>query len=288
MEPDYYLETYEFEYLRWLETILKDGFYKEDRTGVGTISLSGIQIAYDGLILKSNPLTSRGRVEDEYYAPILTTKKIFVRGVVEELFWVLRGETNEKILADKGVNFWKEWAAEDGSLGPIYGKQLRDYNGIDQLNQVLQSLKTTPESRRHLITLWNPNDLPEMALPPCHGVIQQFVPQGDTLDLVLHQRSGDMFLGVPFNMLYYALFLHLVATSTGFTSGKIWHTIGDAHIYQNHVEQVEKQLEREPLSAPTLKVSRINLNDAIYKEAEEVFKVSEYNHHPHIPAPVAV
>ena len=229
------------QYLDLLQDVLQRGHRKDDRTGTGTLSLFGAQMRFD--------------MADGF--PLVTTKKMFTRGIFEELLWFISGSTNANVLEDKNVNIWREWGDPmTRDLGPIYGKQWRDWEGADgshhdQLMQVIEQIKTNPDSRRLIVSAWKVDEIDRMALPPCHCFYQFYV-SGGRLSLQLYQRSADMFLGVPFNIASYALLLHMVAQVTGAKPGEFVHTIGDAHIYLNHIEQVKTQLERDPLDLPDL------------------------------------
>ena len=244
-----------------------------DRTGTGTISAFGLQSRY--------PLA------DGF--PLVTTKKLHLRSIIHELLWFLSGDTNIGYLKDNGVSIWDEWANENGDLGPVYGHQWRHWPGrkgeIDQIATLLDQIENTPDSRRMIVSAWNPADVPDMALPPCHTLWQVRI-AGGKLHLQLYQRSADMFLGVPFNIASYALLQHMLAHVTGYAVGDFVHTMGDAHIYSNHMEQVQTQLSRSPKPLPQLRISRkvTSLFDFKYED----FEISGYDPDPAIRAPVAV
>lgn len=262
------------QYLDLLRHVMEHGTMKADRTGTGTKSVFGYQMRFD--------------LSDGF--PLLTTKKLHLKSIIYELLWFLKGDTNVKYLQDNGVRIWNEWADADGNLGPIYGKQWRawrDYNGgtIDQLSEAVETIRTNPDSRRIIVSAWNVADLPEMRLPPCHAFYQFYV-AGGRLSLQLYQRSADIFLGVPFNIASYALLLMMVAQVTGLEAGDFVHTLGDAHIYTNHFEQVREQLSREPRQLPTM---RINPEvKSLFDFRYEDFTLENYNPHPHIKGVVAV
>ena len=262
------------QYLDLLRHVMEHGTMKADRTGTGTKSVFGYQMRFD--------------LSDGF--PLLTTKKLHLKSIIYELLWFLKGDTNVKYLQDNGVRIWNEWADADGNLGPIYGKQWRawrDYNGgtIDQLSEAVETIRTNPDSRRIIVSAWNVADLPEMHLPPCHAFYQFYV-AGGRLSLQLYQRSADIFLGVPFNIASYALLLMMVAQVTGLKAGDFVHTLGDAHIYTNHFEQVREQLSREPRQLPTM---RINPDvKSLFDFKYEDFTLENYNPHPHIKGVVAV
>lgn len=262
------------QYLDLLRHVMEHGTMKADRTGTGTKSVFGYQMRFD--------------LSDGF--PLLTTKKLHLKSIIYELLWFLKGDTNVKYLQDNGVRIWNEWADADGNLGPIYGKQWRawrDYNGgtIDQLSEAVEMIRTNPDSRRIIVSAWNVADLPEMRLPPCHAFYQFYVADG-RLSLQLYQRSADIFLGVPFNIASYALLLMMVAQVTGLKAGDFVHTLGDAHIYTNHFEQVREQLSREPRPLPTM---RINPEvKSLFDFKYEDFTLENYNPHPHIKGVVAV
>ena len=262
------------QYLDLLRYVMDNGVMKSDRTGTGTKSVFGYQMRFN--------------LSDGF--PLLTTKKLHLKSIIYELLWFIKGDTNVKYLQDNGVRIWNEWADADGNLGPIYGKQWRawrDYNGgtIDQLSEAVETIRTNPDSRRIIVSAWNVADLPEMHLPPCHAFYQFYVADG-RLSLQLYQRSADIFLGVPFNIASYALLLMMVAQVTGLKAGDFVHTLGDAHIYTNHFEQVREQLSREPRQLP---VMRINPEvKSLFDFKYEDFTLENYNPHPHIKGVVAV
>ncbi len=262
------------QYQDLLQRILNEGVQKEDRTGTGTISVFGHQMRFN--------------MEDGF--PCLTTKKLHLKSIIYELLWFLNGDTNIKYLNENGVRIWNEWADEDGDLGHIYGFQWRswpDYNGghIDQISQVVETLKNNPDSRRIIVSAWNVADIPNMNLPPCHAFFQFYVADGK-LSLQLYQRSADVFLGVPFNIASYALLLQMMAQVTGLKTGDFVHTFGDAHIYNNHMEQVKLQLSREPRPLPKMLINP-NIKD-IFGFKFEDFELTDYDPHPHIKGVVAV
>lgn len=262
------------QYLDLLRHVMEHGTMKADRTGTGTKSVFGYQMRFN--------------LSDGF--PLLTTKKLHLKSIIHELLWFIKGDTNVKYLQDNGVRIWNEWADADGNLGPIYGKQWRawrDYNGgtIDQLSEAVETIRTNPDSRRIIVSAWNVADLPEMRLPPCHAFYQFYVAD-ERLSLQLYQRSADIFLGVPFNIASYALLLMMVAQVTGLKAGDFVHTLGDAHIYTNHFEQVREQLSREPRQLPTM---RINPEvKSLFDFKYEDFTLENYNPHPHIKGVVAV
>jgi thymidylate synthase len=262
------------QYLNLLERVLAEGTKKEDRTGTGTISVFGHQMRFN--------------LADGF--PVLTTKKLHLKSIIYELLWFLKGDTNIQYLTDNGVRIWNEWADNDGNLGPIYGYQWRswpDYSGgcIDQITDVVNTIRSNPDSRRIIVSAWNVGDIPQMKLPPCHCFFQFYVAEGK-LSLQLYQRSADIFLGVPFNIASYALLLKMMAQVTGLREGDFVHTFGDAHIYTNHLEQVKLQLSREPRPLPTMKVNP-NVK-SIFDFQYEDFELTDYNPHPHIKGMVAV
>jgi len=262
----------EWQYLNLLRDILDNGVRRDDRTGTGTLGVFGRQIRFD---------LSKG-------FPLLTTKKLHTRSIFIELLWFLRGDTNIGWLKDNGVGIWDEWADANGDLGPVYGKQWRSWaapNGqsIDQIQKLIHGLKTNPNSRRHIVSAWNPADVDDMALPPCHCLFQFFVADGK-LSCQLYQRSADVFLGVPFNIASYALLTLMLAQVLGLEPGDFVHTFGDAHLYLNHLEQAELQLTRQPLPLPTLTVAP--KSDLFAYELSD-FVVSDYAPWPHIKAEVS-
>ena len=262
------------QYLDLLQTVLKEGIHKEDRTGTGTTSIFGYQMRFN--------------MDDGF--PCLTTKKLHLKSIIYELLWFLRGDTNIAYLKEHGVSIWDEWADANGDLGHIYGYQWRswpDYNGgfIDQISDAIITINGNPDSRRIIVSAWNVADLDKMNLPPCHAFFQFYVANG-RLSLQLYQRSADIFLGVPFNIASYALLLHMVAQVTGLKAGDFVHTLGDAHIYSNHIEQVKLQLSREPRPLPRLKMNP-EVKD-IFDFQYEDFELIDYNPHPHIKGAVAV
>jgi len=263
----------ERQYLDLLSDILANGAARGDRTGTGTLGVFGRQMRFD---------LGRG-------FPLLTTKKLHFKSIALELLWFLRGDTNVRWLQDRGVSIWDEWADEGGELGPVYGKQWRSWAApdgrvIDQISNVLASIRDKPESRRHIVSAWNPADVDDMALPPCHCLFQFFVAEG-RLSCQLYQRSADVFLGVPFNIASYALLTLMIAQATGLEPGEFVHTFGDAHLYLNHVEQAELQLGRDPTPFPTM--TPAPKSDLFAFEYED-FKLEGYRPHPAISAPIAV
>jgi len=257
-----------------LADVMANGTHKSDRTGTGTRSVFGRQIRFD--LAESFPL--------------ITTKRVHFKSVALELLWFLRGDSNATWLQERGVRIWNEWADQDGELGPIYGVQWRswptpDGGSLDQISQVIEQLKSSPDSRRHVVSAWNPGQLEEMALPPCHILFQFYVADGK-LSCQLYQRSADMLLGVPFNIASYSLLTLMVAQQVGLEPGEFVWTGGDCHIYDNHVEQVQEQLSREAYPAPQLKLARTP--ETIFDYELEDFEVLDYQHHPAIKAPVAV
>lgn len=261
-------------YLDLLRTILEQGVRKTDRTGTGTLSYFGYQMRFD---------LSEG-------FPLLTTKKLHTRSIFYELLWMLKGDTNIKYLHDHGVTIWDEWADANGDLGPVYGKQWRSWAGpdghtIDQIKEVVRQIRETPDSRRLMVSAWNPAEVDKMALPPCHAFFQFYVTEG-RLSCQLYQRSGDVFLGVPFNIASYALLTAMVAQVCGLKPGTFVHTLGDAHLYSNHLEQARLQLTRTPFPLPALELNPDvkHLDDFTYED----IRILNYQAHPHIKADVAV
>ena len=262
------------QYLNLLNRILTEGTLKGDRTGTGTLSIFGHQMRFD--------------LRDGF--PLLTTKKLHLKSIIYELLWFLRGDTNVRYLQEHGVRIWNEWADENGELGPVYGHQWRswpDYKGgtIDQIKNVVDMIKHNPDSRRMLVTAWNPAEVEDMALPPCHCLFQFYVADG-RLSLQLYQRSADSFLGVPFNIASYALLLQMIAQVTGLEAGEFIHTTGDTHLYLNHLEQAKLQLTREPRPLPKMKINP-DVKD-IFDFKYEDFELIGYDPLPHIPGVVAV
>lgn len=262
------------QYLDLMRRVRDHGASKTDRTGTGTLSVFGHQMRFD--------------LADGF--PLVTTKKVHLRSVIHELIWFLAGDTNTRYLTDNGVSIWEEWADENGDLGPVYGKQWRswaapDGRTIDQITEIVETLKTNPDSRRMIVSAWNPADVPDMALAPCHCLFQFYVADG-RLSCQLYQRSADIFLGVPFNIASYALLTMMMAQVTGLKPGEFVHTFGDAHLYLNHLEQADEQLSRVPRALP-----RMEINPAvtsIFKFRYDDFKLIGYEPHPHIKADVAV
>ncbi len=262
------------QYLTLLNRILAEGTQKGDRTGTGTLSIFGHQMRFD--------------LRDGF--PLLTTKKLHLKSIIYELLWFLRGDTNVRYLQEHGVRIWNEWADENGELGPVYGHQWRswpDYKGgtIDQIKNVVDMIKHNPDSRRMMVTAWNPAEVDDMALPPCHCLFQFYVADG-RLSLQLYQRSADSFLGVPFNIASYALLLQMIAQVTGLEAGEFIHTTGDTHLYLNHLEQAKLQLTREPRTLPKMKINP-DVKD-IFDFKYEDFELIGYDPLPHIPGVVAV
>ena len=263
----------ERQYLALLEDILANGVQRGDRTGTGTLGVFGRQMRFD---------LAKG-------FPLLTTKKLHRKSIILELLWFLRGDTNVRWLQERGVSIWNAWADDDGELGPVYGKQWRSWTApdgrvIDQIAAVVEGLKTNPNSRRHIVSAWNPAEVEDLALPPCHCLFQFFVADGK-LSCQLYQRSADVFLGVPFNIASYALLTLMMAKVTGLEPGEFVHTLGDAHLYLNHLDQARLQLSREPLP-----LGRMTVADKadIFAFDFEDFRLEGYSAHPSIPAPIAI
>jgi thymidylate synthase len=254
--------------------VLEHGADKTDRTGTGTRSVFGYQMRFD--------------LQEGF--PLVTTKKVHIKSIVHELLWFLQGSTNVRYLQENGVSIWNEWADAEGELGPVYGAQWRswptpDGGHIDQISQLVEQIRKTPDSRRLIVSAWNVGEIPRMALPPCHALFQFYVADGK-LSCQLYQRSADIFLGVPFNIASYALLTHMMAQQTGLDVGDFIWTGGDCHLYNNHLEQVRTQLEREPFPLPKLEIAR--KPESIFDYRFEDFHITGYEAHPHIKAPVAV
>lgn len=262
------------QYLDLVKHVLEHGAAKQDRTGTGTLSVFGYQIRFD--------------LGDGF--PLLTTKKLHIKSIIYELLWFLRGETNVSYLQQHGVNIWNEWADEHGELGPVYGAQWRSWHTadgrtIDQITQVIDQIKTNPDSRRLIVSAWNVGEIPKMALPPCHLLFQFYVANGK-LSCQLYQRSADIFLGLPFNIASYALLTMMIAQVCGLKAGEFVHTLGDTHLYSNHIDQAKLQLTREPLTLPRM---RLNTSvRSIFDFDYDDFELVDYDAHPHIKAEVAV
>jgi thymidylate synthase len=262
------------QYLELMRHVRENGTFKEDRTGTGTLSVFGYQMRFD---------LSQG-------FPMVTTKKLHLRSIIHELLWFLKGETNIGYLHDNSVSIWDEWADEKGDLGPVYGYQWRswpaaDGRHIDQISQVIDQIRNNPDSRRIIVSAWNVGDLDRMALAPCHAFFQFYVNDGK-LSCQLYQRSADIFLGVPFNIASYALLTMMVAQVCDLEPGDFVHTFGDAHLYSNHLEQADEQLSREPYPLPTMRLNP-DVKD-LFAFTFDDFEILDYQHHPHIKAPVAV
>lgn len=262
------------QYLDLMRRILDEGAEKHDRTGTGTLSVFGHQMRFD---------LSQG-------FPAVTTKKLHLRSIIHELLWFLQGDTNIRYLRENKVSIWDEWADEEGNLGPVYGKQWRSWQtpsgeSVDQMTQLVEQIKTNPDSRRLIVSAWNVADVPHMALPPCHLLFQFYVANGK-LSCQLYQRSADVFLGVPFNIASYALLTMMIAQVTDLQPGDFVHTFGDAHLYLNHLDQTKLQLSREPRPLPTMKINPA-VKDLFAFRFED-FELQNYDPHPHISAPVAV
>lgn len=261
------------QYISLVNRVLNEGVKKEDRTGTGTISVFGHQMRFS--------------LDDGF--PLLTTKKLHTRSIIHELLWFLAGDTNIKYLNDNNVTIWDEWADDQGNLGPVYGYQWRSWHAdggkhIDQISEVVNSLMKNPDSRRHIVSAWNVGDIENMALPPCHLLFQFYVADGK-LSLQLYQRSADIFLGVPFNIASYALLLVMMAQVTGYKAGDFIHTLGDAHIYLNHIEQCRLQVSREPLPLPQIRVNPDVKTITAFKF--EDFRIENYNPHPNIKGEIS-
>ena len=262
------------QYLNLMQKVLDEGQEKSDRTGTGTLSIFGHQMKFD---------LSKG-------FPLVTTKKVHLKSIIHELIWFLQGSTNISYLKENGVSIWDEWADENGDLGPVYGAQWRSWpdgnNGtIDQIENLINGINNNPDSRRHIVSAWNPALVDEMALPPCHSLFQFYVANGE-LSCQLYQRSADIFLGVPFNIASYALLTHMIAQVCNLKAGKFVHTLGDAHLYINHLEQAKLQLSREVMGLPELKLSS-NVNNIFDFKFEDI-EIVNYESHPAISAPIAV
>ncbi|MEZ7984243.1 MAG: thymidylate synthase [Pseudomonadales bacterium] len=262
------------QYLDLMRHVRDEGVFKPDRTGTGTYSVFGHQMRFD---------LSQG-------FPAVTTKKLHLKSIIHELLWFLSGNTNIAYLKENGVSIWNEWADEEGELGPVYGYQWRswptgDGRHIDQIQQLMTQLKESPDSRRHIVSAWNVACIEEMALPPCHTMFQFYIAEGK-LSCQLYQRSADIFLGVPFNIGSYALLTMMMAQVLGLKPGDFVHTFGDAHLYANHMDQVELQLQRSPLALPTMTINP-DIDD-LFAFSFDDFELQDYQHHPHISAPIAV
>jgi thymidylate synthase len=262
------------QYLDLMRHVRDNGIRKEDRTGTGTLSVFGYQMRFD--------------LADGF--PLVTTKKLHLRSIIHELLWFLRGDTNVRYLHENNVTIWDEWADENGDLGPIYGYQWRswpapDGRHIDQIGEVLDQIRNSPDSRRIIVSAWNVADIGNMALPPCHAFFQFYVANG-RLSCQLYQRSADIFLGVPFNIASYALLLMMMAQVTGLEAGEFVHTFGDAHLYLNHLEQADLQLSRTPRTLPVMRINPDVTDLSAFRFGD--FELAEYDPHPHIKAPVAV
>lgn len=262
------------QYLELCDHVLKNGHFKGDRTGTGTVSTFGYQMRFN--------------LEEGF--PLLTTKKLHMKSIIYELLWFLKGDTNTRYLQENGVRIWNEWADEQGELGPVYGSQWRSWKGadgktVDQISELIEQIKTNPNSRRLIVSAWNVAEIDQMALPPCHCLFQFYVADGK-LSCQLYQRSADVFLGVPFNIASYALLTCMIAQVCGLKPGEFIHTFGDVHIYQNHLDQVKLQLTREPRKLPKLKINPM-VKD-IFSFAYEDFTLEGYDPHPHIKGVVSV
>jgi thymidylate synthase len=262
------------QYLDMMRYVMENGTRKIDRTGTGTLSVFGYQMRF--------PLAEG--------FPLLTTKKLHLKSIIYELLWILQGDTNIRYLKDHGVRIWDEWADESGDLGPVYGAQWRSFRGagdqvVDQISWVVEQIKDNPDSRRHIVSAWNPSEIGRMALPPCHTLFQFYVAEGK-LSCQLYQRSADIFLGVPFNIASYALLAMMMAQVTDLKPGEFVHSFGDVHIYLNHLDQVKLQLSRSPRPLPNMEINP--LVKSIYKFEYSDFKLVDYDPHPHIKAEVSV
>jgi len=262
------------QYLDLMKYVRESGTKKQDRTGTGTLSVFGYQMRFN--------------LEEGF--PLITTKKVHLKSIIYELLWIIKGSTNIDYLKEHGVSIWDEWADERGELGPVYGAQWRswptkDGNSIDQISDVIHQIKSDPDSRRLIVSAWNVSQIEKMALPPCHTLFQFYVAEG-RLSCQLYQRSADIFLGVPFNIASYALLVLMIAKATGLKAGDFVHTLGDAHLYLNHLGQVDEQLKRTPFALPTMNIKK-EITDILELEYED-FSLENYDSHPHIPAPVAV
>ena len=262
------------QYLDLMNYVRETGTKKPDRTGTGTLSIFGYQMRFN--------------LEEGF--PLITTKKVHLKSIIYELLWFLKGSTNIDYLKEHGVNIWDEWADERGELGPVYGAQWRswptqDGNSIDQISDVITRIKSDPDSRRLIVSAWNVSQIEKMALPPCHALFQFYVAKG-RLSCQLYQRSADIFLGVPFNIASYALLILMIAKATGLEAGDFVHTLGDAHLYLNHLNQVDEQLKRKPFALPKMNIKN-EITDILKFEYED-FSLEDYESHPHISAPIAV
>ncbi len=273
-DPNRFVRATVTPYLDLMQRVLDSGHRKEDRTGTGTKSVFGHQMRFD---------LSKG-------FPLVTTKKLHLRSIIYELLWFLNGDTNIAYLNENRVSIWDDWADDKGDLGPVYGHQWRSWpdgkgGTIDQISQLIEMIRTNPDSRRLIVSAWNPADVPDMALPPCHCLFQFYVADG-RLSCQLYQRSADIFLGVPFNIASYALLTHMIAQVCDLQVGDFVHTLGDAHLYLNHLEQAELQLSRDPRPLP--KLTLLNDRQSIFDFQFEDFEITNYDPHPHIKAPIAV
>ena len=262
------------QYLDLMNYVRETGTKKPDRTGTGTLSVFGYQMRFN--------------LEEGF--PLITTKKVHLKSIIYELLWFLRGSTNIDYLKEHGVGIWDEWADERGELGPVYGAQWRswptqDGNSIDQISDVITRIKSDPDSRRLIVSAWNVSQIEKMALPPCHALFQFYVAKG-RLSCQLYQRSADIFLGVPFNIASYALLILMIAKATGLKAGDFVHTLGDAHLYLNHLNQVDEQLKRKPFALPKMNIKN-EITDILEFEYED-FSLEDYESHPHISAPIAI